>query len=136
MKAPDVVLRSVLVGNASFTALAGTRIHPLMVPAGTALPWVVYRRLGITREQGLGGPIGAPKVRIEYTAVGATYAAARTLADAMRAILDGYNGTSDNTTVNNVSLDDEADDLAQLDGAEFPNAFAVRQTYEVIYQEP
>jgi hypothetical protein len=38
--------------------------------------------------------------------------------------------------VNNVSLDDEADDLAQLDGAEFPNAFAVRQTYEVIYQEP
>jgi hypothetical protein len=72
---------------------------------------------------------------IEYDIVATTYEAARTLADAIRGVLDGYNGTADNTTVRQTSLEDESDQFASLNGAEMPDLYIVRQTYEVLWQE-
>jgi len=135
MKAPDVVLRNALLADATFAGLAGTRLHPLQVPRDTALPFVTYRRSALRRTQTLAGPMGVPTASIEYTVVGTTYASARTVADAIRAVLDGYNGTSENTTVRQTSLEDEADELAQLQGAELSDVFTIRQTYDVMYQE-
>jgi hypothetical protein len=135
MKAPDVVLRNALLGNATITGLVASRVRPVMFPASTQLPYVAYRRTGIKREQTLAGPMGVPTVTMEFSVFGSTYESARTVADAVRAVLDGYNGTSENTTVRQTSLESEADDLVQLAGAEIANTYLITQTYDVIYQE-
>lgn len=135
LKSPESVLRAALAADATLSPLVGTRIYPLAADADAVLPWVTWRRSGIRRDQTLKGPVGVPTVILEYQIVGATYEAARTLADAMRVVLDGYTGTVDNTTIRQTSLEDESDEFATLNGAELPDLYIVRQTYEVMWQE-
>ena len=135
LKSPEAVLRTALVGNAAVTALVGTRIYPVLAPASALLPYVTWRRSGIEREQTLGSPMGMPRVSVEYSIYGTTYEEARQLADAMRVVLDGYGGTSDNTEVKQASLEDESDDFAQLAGADLPPVYQVTQRYDVWWSE-
>lgn len=135
LKSPESVLRAALVADATVSGLVGSRIYPLIGPKGSTLPLVLWRRTAIRREQTLAAPMGVPTVVLEYQVLAETYEAARTAADAIRGVLDGYTGTADNTTVRQTSLEDEADDLVSLNGAELPDTYAVRQTYEVLWQE-
>lgn len=135
LKSPESVLRTALLANATVAGLVGTKVYPLAADADATLPWVTWRRTGIRREQTLSGPMGVPAVRVEYQIVATTYEAARTLADAMRAVLDGYTGTADNTTVRLASLEDESDEFASLNGDQLPDTYVVRQTYEILWQE-
>lgn len=135
MKSPEMVLRNALVTTASFTTKAGQKVYPLAVPANITLPWVTWRRAGIQRAQVMGGPMGMPRVTVEYSILAGTYEDARELADTMRSILDGYGGTLDNTTVDQVSLENEADDFVSLSGNEIPTAYQITQTYDVWWQE-
>jgi hypothetical protein len=134
-KSPEAVLRSALIADAGVNALIGSRIYPLLAPASTSLPFVVWRRSGINREQTLGPPMGVPRVSVEYTIFATTYYSARNVADAMRRALDGYGGILDNVEVKQSSLEDESDDLATLEGSETPDAYSVTQTYDVMWQE-
>lgn len=135
LKSPEAVLRTALVGNTAVTALLGTRIYPVLAPASAAIPFVTWRRSGIDREQTLGGPMGLPRVSVEYSIYGTTYEEARQVADAMRVVLDGYGGTLDNTEVKQTSLEDESDDFVQLAGADLPPVYQVTQRYDVWWSE-
>lgn len=135
LKSPEAVLRSALVANATVSGLIGTRVYPVLAPATASLPLVTWRRSGIQREQTLVAPMGVPRVTVEYSIYGATYEQAREVADAMRAVLDGYGGTADNTTVRQTSLEDESDDFVTLAGADMPPVYQVTQRYDVWWQE-
>ncbi len=135
MKSPEAVLRSALVGSASVAALISTRIYPVVAPASAALPLVTWRRAGITRAHTLSSPMGVPQVSVEYQIYATTYEAARDIADAMRAVLDGYRGTVDNTTVRQTSLENEVDEFVQLQGSDLPAVYQITQTYDVWWQE-
>jgi hypothetical protein len=135
LKSPEAVLRSVLVGSTAVTSLLSTRIYPVLAPASAASPFVTWRRASIQREQTLGGPMGMPRVTVEYSIYGTTYEQARDVADAMRLVLDGYGGTSDNTTVKQTSLENESDDFATLAGSDLPPVYQITQTYDVWWQE-
>ena len=135
LKSPEAVLRTALVGTTAVTSLVGTRIYPVLAPASAALPFVTWRRSGIQREQTLAGPMGLPRVTVEYSIYGTTYEEARQVADAMRVVLDGYGGTSDNTTVRQTSLEDESDDFVQLAGADLPPVYQVTQRYDCWWSE-
>ena len=135
LKSPEAVLRTALVGTAAVTSLVGTRIYPVLAPASAALPFVTWRRSGIEREQTLDGPMGLPRVSVEYSIYGTTYEEARQVADAMRRVLDGYGGTSDNTEVKQTSLEDESDDFVQLAGADLPPVYQVTQRYDCWWSE-
>jgi hypothetical protein len=135
LKSPEAVLRTALVGSAAVSSLLGTRIYPVLAPASAALPFVTWRRSGIDREQTLGGPMGMPRVSVEYSIYGVTYEEARQVADAMRRVLDGYGGTSDNTEVKQTSLEDESDDFVQLAGADLPPVYQVTQRYDCWWSE-
>ena len=76
-----------------------------------------------------------PRVSVEYSIYGTTYEEARQVADAMRRVLDGYGGTSDNTEVKQSSLEDESDDFVQLAGADLPPVYQVTQRYYVWWIE-
>ncbi len=124
-----------MVGTTAVTSLVSSRIYPVLAPASAALPFVTWRRSGIEREQTLGGPMGMPRVSVEYSIYGTTYEEARQVADAMRRVLDGYGGTSDNTEVKQASLEDESDDFVQLAGADLPPVYQVTQRYDVWWSE-
>jgi hypothetical protein len=135
LKSPEAVLRSALVSSTAVTSLVSSRIYPVLAPASAALPFVTWRRSGIEREQTLGGPMGMPRVSVEYSIYGTTYEEARQTADAMRLVLDGYGGTLDNTEVKQASLEDESDDFVQLAGADLPPVYQVTQRYDVWWTE-
>ncbi len=135
LKSPEAVLRTALVGTTAVTSLVSSRIYPVLAPASAALPFVTWRRSGIEREQTLGGPMGMPRVSVEYSIYGTTYEEARRVADAMRRVLDGYGGTADNTEVKQTSLEDESDDFVQLAGADLPPVYQVTQRYDCWWSE-
>lgn len=135
MKSPETVLRAALIGNAAVASMVGSRVYPLLAPKTSSLPFITWRRAGITREHTLAGPMGMPNVSVEMQAFAATYEDARELADRVRLVLDGYGGTVNNVEVRNVSLENEADDFVQLAGGDLPPVYQVTQTYNVLWQE-
>lgn len=135
LKSPEAVLWNAVISDASVTSIIGHRIYPQLAPAVAALPFMTWRRTGITREQTLSVPMGVPRVSVDFVCFAETYIEARKLADAVRTVLDGYGGTFDNTQVRQCSLESENDDVVSLDGSEVPNAYAVTQTYDIWWQE-
>lgn len=135
LKSPEAVLRSALAAAPAVSSLVGSRIYPVLAPASAPLPIVTWRRTAIQREQTLGGPMGMPRVTVEFSIYGATYENAREIADAMRAVLDGYGGVSGTTQVNQTSLENETDDFVTLAGADLPPVYQITQTYDVWWQE-
>ena len=135
MKSPEAVLRTALVNSTAVTTFVSTRIYPVLAPSSATLPFVTWRRTGIQREQTLGNPMGMPRVTLEYQIYGVTYDQTRDVADAMRVVLDGYGGQSENTVVDQVSLENESDDFVSLGGAEMPPAYQITQTYDIRWQE-
>jgi hypothetical protein len=135
MKSPEAVLRTALVGNTSVTTMVGTRIYPLLAPKTAALPFITWRRSGISREHTLAGPMGMPNVSVEMQSFAATYEDVRQLADRVRVVLDGYGGTVNNVEVKHVSLEQESDDFVQLAGGDLPPVYQVTQTFNVLWQE-
>jgi hypothetical protein len=135
MKSPEAVLRTAMVNHTAVTSLVSTRIYPVLAPASATLPFVTWRRTGIQREQTLANPMGMPRVTLEYQVYGVTYDQTREVADAMRLVLDGYGGQSENTVVEQVSLENESDDFVSLGGAEMPPAYQITQTYDIRWQE-
>jgi len=135
LKSPEAVLRTALVGTTAVTSLVSTRIYPVLAPASASLPFVTWRRSGISREQTLSGPMGVPRVSVEFAIYGSTYEQARDVADAMRLVLDGYGGTSNNTEVKQASLEQESDDFVTLTGADLPPVYQITQSYDVWWQE-
>lgn len=135
LKSPESVLRSALVTDLFVAMLVGTRIYPVLAPATAPMPLITWRRSGIQREQTLGKPAGMPRVTVEYSIYGTTYENAREIADAMRAVLDGYGGASGTTTVKQTSLENESDDFVTLAGADLPPVYQITQSYDVWWQE-
>jgi hypothetical protein len=135
VKSPEAVLRSALIANATVAGLVSNRVYPVVAPASAALPFVTWRRVAIRRQQTLGAPMGMPVTSVEYSIYGATYEQAREVADAMRSVLDGYGGTSNNTEVKQTSLEQESDDFVTLAGAELPPAYQITQQYDTFWIE-
>ena len=135
MKSPEAVLRSALVASATVSELVGSRIYPILSPKTAALPFIVWRRSGISREHTLAGPMGVSTVSVEMQILATTYEQAREVADRCRLVLDGYGATLNNTEVKHVSLEQESDDFVQLAGGDLPPVYQVTQTYNILWQE-
>jgi hypothetical protein len=141
-KSPESVLWNALISDASVTSIVGHKVYPQLAPAADDMPFITWRRTANQREQTFTGPMGVPtgpmgvpKVSVDFLLFAGTYLQVRKLADAVRAVLDGYAATFDNTQVRQTSLESETDDIVSLDGSEVPNAYAVTQTYDVLWQE-
>jgi len=119
-----------LTNDAGVSALVGTRIYPLVVPQDVALPAIAYQRISGPRDHAHDGPSGLGRARMQFTFVGTSYSQAKSVAEAVRASLDGFKGTMGTVTVGAVLLDNEHDSWA--------TAFdkpVVRHDYMIWYQE-
>lgn len=81
-----------LTDDAGVAALVSARVYPLVAPQDVARPYLVYQRISTPRVRSHSGPSGLAHPRFQITAVASTYGSARSLANAVRAALDGYSG--------------------------------------------
>lgn len=136
MSYPEAVLRGALASSSSVNSVLAGRIYPVrhVGPQPVTFPLVIWRRARIRREQAMSGPVGMPRVTVEYSIYGTTYESVRDLADRVRRVLDGYSTNQNNLNIRQVSLEDEADDLVETEGSE-TSLYVVRQSYDIWWQE-
>ncbi len=82
-------LRAHLLADGPVSAIVGTAIHPGSMPQGQTLPVLVYQRISTQRDTDLGGPMTFVKVRLQVDCWHNSYAACKSLADAVRVALNG-----------------------------------------------
>jgi hypothetical protein len=84
-------LYALLAGEATISAIVGTRIEPIELSIGQTMPALTYKFVG-----GSGEPTfetsGPQKVRVEFNSFGNTHLQADTLREAVRVFLNGYRG--------------------------------------------
>lgn len=138
LKAPEQVVRQTLLSTPAVGQIIGARLYPVLAPASTAMPFVVYRRasIGTVRTQTLVGNAAATKsVNLEFTLYAQTYEAVRELAYEVNKVLDGWSGEINNLVIGEVRLTEEADDFVTLSGGDLPPVYQVTQTYNVIWTD-
>lgn len=134
MSYPEKVIRSQLIGDSTLSPFIGSRVYPMVAPQSAELPWICFRRSGISREQTMGSPMGTPTVSLELQVFAGTYEDAREIANAVRLVLDGFSGSQDNVNIQQTSLESESDDFVQLGSDSLP-VFQVTQSYDILWQE-
>lgn len=135
MKSPEAAIRNLLISNDDARALFEERIYPVIAPMSATYPFVIYKRTGIQRESTVNGPMGTPTVNLDMTVIDATYESARFAADTIRLILDQYAGIVGDVYLQQVSVQNEADDFVQLGGSEMPPSYSVTLSLDVLWME-
>ncbi len=98
-----------LEATSGVTALVGTRIYPQAAPQGTTADYVTYELVTGRPVQDHGGSGGLHRARVSFLCHAATYANAKAVATAIRAVLDGFRGTMQGVSVGACLLEMEAD---------------------------
>jgi hypothetical protein len=135
LRSPEQVVKHRIETSPHLARLLGFRVYPIVAPVSAALPFAVYQRAVIERNQTLAVPVGVPRVSVQLDAYAATYEQAREIADALRENLDGWNGSAYGVDVKHVALESERDGFVQLDGSELPPVYQITQTFDVSWQE-
>jgi len=107
-EAPEAFLYARLTSQTAVSSAIGTRVYPLLAPAGTPLPLVVYQRTGVERPQSLTGNVGNPVVTLQLTTYGTSYTSVKSIARAVRLAVDGWTGTTAGVTIQRSTLVTEA----------------------------
>lgn len=135
LKSPEQVVKHRIEASPVTARLLGFRVYPIVAPVSAALPFAVYQRSVIERNQTLSVPVGVPRVSVQVDTYAATYEECREIADAMRQNLDGWTGSAYGVEVKHVALESERDGFVQLDGSELPPVYQITQTFDVSWQE-
>jgi len=135
MTSPEAALRTILMETPATADVVGQRIYPVLAPTTAELPFVVYRREGVSRMSTIAGPSGKATVMVGYMIIDTTYEKVRHVASLIAETLDGWAGIVNDTRLISVHLSNEMDNFAELTGAEMPTVYSVSQTYDVIYEE-
>lgn len=97
MLEPDV--RTYILADTQVATLVGARMYPRMLPQTPTLPALVFQRIDTRRLHDLDGADGLPRARLQITCWAALPDDAATVAQAVRARLDGVTGTIGASTI-------------------------------------
>lgn len=107
MSVVEQALTARLEGSTSVTALAGTRVYPVVLPQEPNLPALTYTLISSVREHAHTADPGTVHARIQVTAWGNTYASASGLSEGVRAATQRWGGTSTGVVVHDVFIENE-----------------------------
>lgn len=129
-------LRAELIADSAVAAIIGTSVHPGAIPQGGGIPAVVYSRVSSQRDVDMDGPSDFVQVRMRVDCWHTSYAGVKSLADAVRAALNGVGLASPKTLglepVQLVYLDNDSD-LPSFEGDQ--RDYRVSQDWIVIHLE-
>lgn len=135
---PEKHVYQKLIATPAVARIVGFQVYPIAVPkTGASLPFIVYKRANITRENALSGPLFVPVVGLQIASWALSYDAVRELADEVRLALDGHTGTMAAATIQDMRLVSETDDFLDptVAGAQLPPAYEVRQLFQIRWNE-
>ncbi len=125
-----------LLADSAVATIIGTKVHPEAMPQGSGLPAIVYSLTSSVRELGLDGPSAFVRSRLRIDCWSTSYSGSKTLANAVRAALNGIGLASPKTLgsepVQLVYLDNESD-LSSIEGDR--RDYRVAQDWIVIHLE-
>jgi hypothetical protein len=98
-----------LKSDAPLTAVIGSRVYPMRLPQGETLPAVTYQRISSPPRSSHDGASTLKNPRFQFKSWGETYADARTVADLLKAALDGYVGLMGTVAVQNTIIMNDLD---------------------------
>lgn len=93
------------------TDLVGTRIYPLKLPQNPTYPAITYGRVSARRGMTHDGPGDMAWPRFQFDCYGASYSAAKGVANAIRSTLNGFSGTVSTVNICAVFFMNEVDDF-------------------------
>ena len=109
MSVIEEALVSKVLANATVAATVGTRAYPLVVPEGATLPAIVYQRISGVREHTHDQVGDLARPRFQFGSMALSYAAAKGLANAIRAALDNFAGTHLGVRIDAIQVQNEID---------------------------
>lgn len=97
-------LKAYLAANAGLLALIAGRVYANKIPQGATMPCLTYQRIDSPRihSHDTSGSGGTARPRFQLDCWATTYAASKSISDALRSALNGYKGTMG--TVNPVTV--------------------------------
>ncbi len=101
-------LRYVLVNDSAVSAIT-SRCYPASLPQNPTYPLILYYHISGTTDNHLRGSSGMARVRYQIESWAKTYAAAQTLAAAVRVALNNYSGTVNTVRIGSCLIESERD---------------------------
>ena len=98
----EKAIRTVLAGDTDVAAVVSTRIYPVLIPQGAALPAITYQLLSSEPFAAHDGHTGHTKDRFQINCYSTSYATAKDLAEKVRLALSGYSGTSESVVISEI----------------------------------
>jgi len=96
--------------SAGITALVGTRIFPLKITEGAAIPALIYHKISGPSEHSKDGDMGLNHPRFQITCWAKTYSDAKAVRTAVTAALNGFaNGGTMGVVVAQIIVENDAD---------------------------
>lgn len=128
----------ILSNDATVAGLVGPttspRIYPLGIPSGKGVPAVVYQIISSQELTTCDHQIEPRTERVQVTCWDDDPDGAVTLAEAVRAALQGASGSYGTIRIQYCALDDEGDDLHVDEHSERLTRYGKRQDWEVAYE--
>jgi len=112
----EEALRTVGTADSTLTGLIGTRLYPMVIPRGAALPAVAYQRISTNRESAMAQTAGAglPWARFQFSCYDSTYSGAKAVANALKAAYNEYGAVVSGVTIEAIHVDNESDIYSEL----------------------
>ena len=126
-------LRSLLLADATAFGLVGTRIYAVQLPQDVTYPAITYTTISGYRPQHTRGSAGlsGPRIQLDFWALG--YIQAHALAEAVRLVLQSFQGEAAGVTIQGIFFDSERDMFDPDAGQD--GAYRVSADYFVFYEE-
>lgn len=128
----DTALHQLVFSSTDFTALAATRLYPVLLPDDSPLPASTYQRISTTALYTLNDRVNVTKCRMQFDTWAKTYLDAKNLMKAINDVLDSYSGTlSDGTHIFGIQLYSCSDRFESA-----AHIYGVTADYVIQYADP
>lgn len=106
----ESALQKLITSSAGFTALASTRLYPVLLPDEAKLPAATYQTISAIPIYALEGRINLTQYRVQIEVFATTYTGAKGLAAAISDVIDAYSGVlADGSRFDSVTLESYTD---------------------------
>ena len=131
----EAAVVTILTGDIDVTTLVSSRIYPMAVPQGAAMPAITYQQITDTKLHHHGDPDTLVVTRLQVDCWGETYAAASGLKKAVRLALDGYTGTVAGRKIGNVIMENSTDIERQIPGTDKLKRYGKSLDFIIVFNE-
>lgn len=130
----EAVLRSLMVGDATLSALVGTRVYPAVLPQGVAYPAIRYSQVSGGDDYDMDGPDDLKRKSYQFSCVALKRSDTILVADKLQTLLSGYSGVSDGISISAVFLQNEIDGEDTQPGNNEQTRYLKHLDFEVWYK--